>query len=79
MKSSNIEIFELEKLEKIETIEAHKNKRINCFFIKGDKAVSIDIGGYELFCWDIKDINNWKKIFSTKKKMCIILDSNKNL
>ena len=64
MKSSNIEIFELEKLEKIETIEAHKYKKINCFFIKGEKAVSIDTAEYELFCWDTKDINNWKKIFS---------------
>jgi hypothetical protein len=66
-------------LEKIETVEAHKNKRINCFFIKGDKAVSIDLDGYELFYWDTKDIKNWKKIFSIEKKMSIIVDSNRNL
>ena len=63
-------------MEKIETVEAHKNKCIKCFFIEGDKAVSIDGHGIELFCWDTKDIKNWKKIFSIEKKMILILDSN---
>ena len=66
-------------MEKIKTIEVHKYFFINCFFIEGDKAVSIDSKGTELFCWDIKDIKNWKKIFSIEKNMSLVLDSNGHL
>jgi hypothetical protein len=66
-------------LEKIEKIEVHKNKRITCFFIEGEKAISIDYEGSELFFWDIKDIKNWRKVFSIEKKMSFIIDSNGEL
>ena len=55
-KSLNTEIFDLKTLKKIVSIEAHVHKEITCYFIEGNKAVTISDDQRELFCWDIKDM-----------------------
>ena len=59
-------------------IEAHKQNDVNCYFIEGSKAVSID--NQEMICWDISDMYNWNKIFQVKSiNIRPIHDSNKKL
>ena len=54
--------------EKIQTIEAHKYDQVYCYFIESDKAVSFDSKLKELFCWDVSNIKNWKKIYSVESE-----------
>ena len=52
--SNNIEIINMKTYKKVETIEAQNFELINCYFIEGNKAVSID--NCNLICLDISDI-----------------------
>ena len=49
-------------------IESHKHDSVYCYFIESDKAVSFDSKLKELFCWDVSNIKNWKKIYSVESE-----------
>jgi hypothetical protein len=76
--SFNLEVLNIKTSEKMFSIVAHKSKILNCYFIEGNKAVSID--DQEIIYWDISDMMDWNKLFQVKKMNIIsIHDSNKKL
>ena len=64
-------------MTKMQSIEAHKNGYLSCYFIQNNIAVSTNSSNTELFCWEISDMKNWKKLFSVqlKNQNCLIHDS----
>ena len=76
--SQNIEVLNIKTREKMLTIVAHKQEILNCYFIEGNKAVSIDYR--EIIYWDISDMMSWNKLFQVKKMNIIsVHDSHKKL
>ena len=77
--SQNIEVLNIKTREKMLTIVAHKQEILNCYFIEGNKAVSIDY--QEIIYWDISDMMSWKKMNiisvhdSHKKLQGLIIDN----
>ena len=62
--SSSIEIFNMKTFKKMQPIEAHKYDLNNCYFMEDNKAVSIDT--CNLICWDVSDMQSWKKLKQIK-------------
>jgi hypothetical protein len=50
----------MKTFKKMQPIEAHKYDLNNCYFMEDNKAVSIDT--CNLICWDVSDMQSWKKL-----------------
>ena len=71
----DVYIYNLKTLALISKIDVHTKPKVEAIFLKNNRAITKDEN--ELYCWDLKDIKNPKKLFRTRNPGTIVRGPNR--